>query len=155
MGPAGPQGVQGVKGDKGDVGAQGPAGVQGPAGPQGPQGIPGPTSIAACPAGYTKLEYTRSTLCIRNVVSAANWNTAAAACYNLNSGGSLCRHEQVRRACNISNLALAQPRWLADRVADDDAVHTNSTACDNFDGTADGNGTNLAGFYCCLEYMKY
>lgn len=150
-GPMGPAGPQGPKGDTGATGAQGPKGDQ------GIQGVPGPSSVASCPAGLTKLEFTRSTLCIANVAPNGNnnvdWNGATTACYANFGGASLCRHEQVRRACMIHAITINADRWLADRPNDDAALETNSNTCTNFDhdvGVDDKNG-----YLCCLEFMKY
>lgn len=156
QGPIGPAGPAGPQGNPGPIGPQGPVGPQGPAGPQGvpgPQGAPGPTSIANCPAGFTTIQFTRSTLCIREIGTTTNWNTASSNCYQQQSGSSLCYHEQLRRACAHGAFALTTNRWMADRHDDDGALRTNATNCDNFDEN-DGVGGPF-GYYCCLEWMKY
>lgn len=155
MGPAGPVGPAGPAGAQGAQGLQGPAG---PTGPQGPQGIPGPTSIAACPAGYTTVNLLRSTLCIRREVFTTTWAGAQDRCNNVLSGGELCTYAQVRRSCANGG---PQPiggggntSWLADRVADDESTITNGPDCANFDTTAN-TLNNQPAMYCCLEWMKY
>jgi hypothetical protein len=153
IGPQGPQGATGAAGPQGPAGAQGPAGPQGP---QGPQGVPGPTSIAACPSGYTTVNLNRSTLCIYRDVFTSSWTSGQNWCYALFSGASICTHEQIRRACNNGGIGFAPATgtWLADRPDDDDALTVNSANCANFDGMAAATSTQPA-TYCCLEWMKY
>src|SRR6476661_8593434 len=107
----------------------------------------------ACPTGYTTYEFTTSRLCIFRDVFTSNWNSASNWCPTLFSG-TLCRHEQVRRACNVG-FVLTAGTWLADRIADDRALYVNNTTCTNFDGDADAINTTQAAEYCCVEYMKY
>src|SRR6476661_4321344 len=107
----------------------------------------------ACPTGYTTYEFTTSRLCLFRDVFTSNWNSASNWCPTLFSG-TLCRHEQVRRACNVG-FVLTAGTWLADRIADDRALYVNNTTCTNFDGDADAINTTQAAEYCCVEYMKY
>jgi len=158
MGPSGPQGPQGEIGPQGPQGPIGPQGPQGPVGPQGPQGPqgpigpPGPSSIATCPTGYTLVNLTRSTLCVQRQTETTTWIVASDNCNA--TGARLCTYQQVRRFCNAGNALVAES-WLADRVADDDALYTNQTDCNNFDGVSAALGTTRAGRYCCIEWMKY
>jgi len=152
MGPAGPQGIAGPAGSQGPQGLQG---ATGPTGPQGPQGIPGPTSIGACPAGYTTVNLLRSTLCVRREVFTTTWVGAQDRCNNVNSGGQLCTYAQLRRACANGGPAPIGGGWLADRTADDEAVITNGGDCNNFDGTSGALNQTQTAMYCCLEWMKY
>jgi hypothetical protein len=154
MGPAGATGAQGPIGPAGPAGPAGATGAQGIQGIQGIQGVPGPTSIAACPAGYTTLQLTRSTLCYRRDVFNATWVGAQDRCYNTLGGGQLCTYAQMRRACATGGLALLSGTWLADRTGDDEALVTNGVDCNNFEGTAN-TLNNQGAMYCCLEWMKY
>jgi hypothetical protein len=151
QGPPGPQGEAGPAGPQGPFG---PAGPQGATGPAGPQGDPGATSIAACPAGFTTIQFVRSTLCVLNDTFSNTWNQGQGYCYTLYQGASLCRHEQLRRACSNGAFTLVAGRWMADRVGDDLALATNSTDCLNFDAGI-AVGSQQSGNYCCLEWMKY
>lgn len=106
-----------------------------------------------CPSGYTTIDFTQSRLCIFMDVFTSTWNSGQGWCYNLFSGASICRHEQIRRACNNGGFAIVASRWLADRAGDDIALSTNSTDCNNFDA-ATAVGTSLGGTYCCIEYPR-
>lgn len=166
-GATGPQGLAGATGPKGDTGATGPqgptgatgptgaAGPVGPTGATGPQGPPGPSSIAACPPGYTTIQHAHSTLCIYNDTFTSTWNSGSHWCGSLFGGATLCTYNQIRRACDAGGFAIPADRWLQDRVGDDLAVFTNGTACDNFDGTANTLNVSKGGSLCCLEWMKY
>ena len=148
-----PQGMQGRA--QGFQGVQGPQGIQGI---QGIQGFPGPSSVAACPAGYTKVELPRSTLCIRRENFVGTWSAALDRCTDIFSGGGLCTYQQLRRSCTHGGLGPigggANTSWLGDRSGDDGAVSTNGNDCANFDGTSN-TLNNLNFMYCCLEFMKY
>jgi hypothetical protein len=137
------------------MGAQGPAGPAGPAGPQGPQGVPGPTSIAACPGGYTTIQLPSSTLCIYNDTFSSTWPSGQNWCENLFGGANVCTYEQIRKACNGFGYVIPADRWLGDRTADDEVLFTNGTSCGNFDGVANAINTTKPGTLCCLEWMKY
>jgi hypothetical protein len=77
-------------------------------------------------------------------------------CYNTHSGGQLCTYAQLRRSCANAGLQPADGGWLADRLADDTVIYTNSVDCNNFDGTSGTlNGATQVAMYCCLEWMKY
>lgn len=153
QGPMGPIGPQGPQGDPGPVGPAGPAGAQGI---QGIQGVPGPSSVAACPAGYTTVQLPRSTLCIRREVFATGWNAAQDRCNNTLSGGQLCTYSQLRRSCANGGLQPVSPSWLADRNGDDNVLFVNSADCANFDGNSGVlNNAVQPAMYCCLEFMKY
>jgi hypothetical protein len=156
MGPQGPAGDKGATGPQGPEGPVGPQGAVGPAGPQGIQGIqgpPGPQSHDTCPANYTKVSLTRSTLCIREFGTTTNWNTAQINCNNNADGGALCTHLQLRRACSHGGVPIVVNRWLGDRVSDDAALRTNMADCGNFDEENDIGDNH--GYYCCVEWMKY
>jgi hypothetical protein len=84
----------------------------------------------------------------------SSWNSGQGYCYTLFEGASLCRHEQLRRACQHGAFSLTSGRWMADRFGDDLALATNATDCANFE-TGVAVGTSLSGSYCCLEWMKY
>ena len=122
--------------------------------------MPGPTSIPACPvvnfADQTaSVNSTRSLLCVWHENFGTNWNLSASDCYNFYGGAHLCRYEELRRACIAGNgFAPINNSWLADRSGDDNAIRTNSTDCNNFDGVS-AVGTGLTGKYCCLEWPKY
>ncbi len=97
----------------------------------------------------------RSTLCIVRDVNTNDWNAAQNRCYTQRSGASLCTHQQIRRACQ--NGGFGNPitdTWLGDRLADDIAIVTNISDCNNFDGER-GVTANASAQYCCLEWMKY
>ena len=101
----------------------------------------------------TTINLTRSTLCIRDVATGFNWNEANTNCYTNFSGGQLCTLNQLRKACALGGFPVLNNRWLADRVSDDGAVHTNMASCTNPDGTS--NYQDSRSSYCCLEWMKY
>jgi hypothetical protein len=154
VGPAGPQGPKGDTGAQGLQGPQGPAGAQGPAGPQGPQGVPGPTSVAACPNGYSTLQLPRSTLCIRREVVARTWWGAVDYCNSVLGGADLCSYAQVRKACVAGTLQPTPNTWMGDRTADNEALAVNFADCNDFDMVANVHA-NQPAMYCCLEWMKY
>jgi hypothetical protein len=110
----------------------------------------------ACPAGdgYTQIEFTNSTLCIRRTVASSSWATTENICYVSYSSGQICTYQQVRRACMHGSYVLTTGTWLADRTTDDTALYVNSANCDNFDGF-DNALTGAHPAYCCLEWMKY
>lgn len=110
--------------------------------------------VATCPAGFTTIDFTASRLCIYNDAFSTTWLSATGWCYNLFGGSSLCRHEQIRRACAYGGFALTAGRWLADRSGDDNALTVNGTDCNNFDGTANANNASQNGEYCCIEYWR-
>ena len=108
-----------------------------------------------CPTGYTQIEFTHSTLCIRRTSGTYNWNDAEDICGNTTfNGGQMCYHQQVRRACKQGAFPLTISTWLADRVDDDKALYVNIANCDNFDGF-DAPATGSHNAYCCHEWMKY
>jgi hypothetical protein len=158
QGPIGPIGPQGAKGDTGATGSQGPigqTGATGATGPQGPQGIPGPTSVAACPGGYTLVNLPRSTLCIRRDDFATTWAGAMDRCTQTHSGGHLCTYGEMRRSCANGGLQPQINAWLGDRFLDDQALFVNIADCNNFDGVVANVHANQPAMYCCLEFMKY
>ena len=148
-------GATGPAGPAGPAGAQGLQGPAGPTGPQGPQGIAGPTSIAACPAGYTTLQLTRSTICSRREVFTTTWVGAQDRCNNVLGGGQLCTYSQMRRICANGGAQPIGGAWLADRTGDDAAVIANGGDCNNFDGISNALNQTQTAMYCCLEWMKY
>ena len=118
-------------------------------------------NVASCPptisgTSFTKIEFTRSTLCIARDTFPEIWRAAENYCYSYYSGATLCTHKQVHRACSFGGLTLTVDSWLADRIGDDHALYVSATSCDNFDGDSDASSaTNRAGAYCCIEWMKY
>ncbi len=160
-GAVGVTGATGATGATGVAGTNGSPGATGATGPTGATGAAGPTSVGVCPpvAGapqYTAINLERSTLCIvQDVYTPSVWNDSSSWCYLVYSGGSLCTHDQVRRACITGTFVIpATGRWLRDRIGDGTAVTVNSTNCNDFDGVGTV-GTSLGGAYCCLEWPKY
>ena len=94
-----------------------------------------------------------SLLCVYRDQFNSNWNSASGWCRSIFGGSHMCRHDEIRRAC-LSGMNITSNYWLAERVDDDDAMHTNSTDCNNFDGQSSV-GNTRSGEYCCLEWMKY
>jgi len=84
----------------------------------------------------------------------SSWNSGQGWCNSLYNGAKVCTHQQLRQACNTNNLTLVAGRWMGDRAGDDQALVTNGTDCNNFDGVQ-GVNTSAAGTYCCLEFMDY
>jgi hypothetical protein len=98
----------------------------------------------------------RSTLCVYRANISAGWSLGSQDCRDFVGPGShVCRHEEVRRACNTSGMALTTSTWMADRTGDDTALFTNSADCNNFDGEASALNGFQQGTYCCMEWMKY
>lgn len=113
------------------------------------------TEPNACPANFTTINFINSRLCIYNDAFAnTTWNQGATWCYTIFGGASICRQEQLRRACNQGGYALTPSRWMADRAGDDVALTVNGTDCNNFDGTANAVNGTQGGTYCCIEYWR-
>ena len=114
-------------------------------------------AITACPTGlFRKIELPHSTLCLSGMTwsSPLNWNDAQDVCFTQHGGSRLCTHAQVFQACHSGNIALKTQLWLADRVADNQALYVNGTNCDDFDGAGSALTNYKPGGYCCLEWMK-
>lgn len=103
---------------------------------------------------FTKIDFARSTLCIIRDTYPQIWNEGQNYCYQIYAGASLCRHEQIRRACSNGGAVLTAGSWLADRSADGQAFFVNLSNCNDFDGVSPV-AAALSGAYCCLEWMKY
>jgi hypothetical protein len=124
--------------------------LSGNEGPPGPPGPPGPVSIAACPAGMTRIDGAHSTLCYASGTT-ANWDTAEQFCRAQFAAG-LCTLTQWRTAICIAGLPNPGRSWLPDVAGV--ATLGNVASC-----SGDGLGTSaytttLAG-PCCLEWMSY
>ena len=122
--------------------------------PKSAESSTGPSASSTAQTGET-VNLTRSTLCNVRETSTQTWSNANAGCYTGRSGASLCTHQQARHACNHGGVTLVGGSWLADRTADDQAVTVNGADCNNFDGTSGALAETQAGYYCCLEWMKY
>lgn len=119
----------------------------------GEMGPPGPSSIAACPPGYTSVDFPNSRLCIFRDTLSETWNRGQMWCDASFHGASLCTHQQLRRACR-RGFALVAGTWLADRIGENQVLFVNATDCADFDGVANPSVAQPA-TYCCLEWMKY
>jgi hypothetical protein len=141
-GPPGPPGIQGV---------QGIQGLQGVPGVQGIQGVPGPTSIASCPVGMTRVDLPHSTICYeRGIVS--SWDNADTNCAN-NFGAGICNLQQWRDVICRAGVANPGRTWLSTPTGAGTYATvsgcTSDSLASSFYTSAAVTGT------CCLSYPKY
>jgi hypothetical protein len=102
--------------------------------------------------GIWTVDLPNKRICISEEAHASTWNTSATECRTDHFGKQMCTYLQIRTACSMGILTPIASRWLSDRTADDQAVNTNGTDCNNFDA-ATGTGSNF-GVYCCIEYYR-
>ena len=149
-GPAGPTGPAGPAGPVGPTGPTGATGPTGPAGPAGPQGPAGPSSVAACPAGMTRVETARSTICFSTGIT-ATWDNADAFC-DANYRAPVCSLTQWRDVVCFSGLPNPGRSWTASPTGT--GTYATVQACTSDAVTTAVYTTPLQG-PCCLQYMKY
>ena len=145
-----------IVGSPGPAGPAGPAvpaglaGPAGPAGPTGPQGVPGPSSVATCPAGMTRVETARSTICFSNGIT-ATWDNADAFC-DANYRAPVCSLTQWRDVVCFSGLPNPGRSWTASPTGT--GTYATVQACTS-DAVTTANYTTPLQGPCCLQYMKY
>lgn len=115
-------------------------------------GVAGPSSVAACPAGMTKVDTAYSTLCFASgSANPSSWDQADAYCDNTYRA-SLCTHAQWRKAVCQAGLQNPGSSWLID-VAGAGLLAT-VAGCAGSNVGASSPTTQLRG-PCCLEWPKY
>ena len=134
----------------GVTGPQGPPGPQGDKGDPGVQGNPGPTSIAACPAGMTKVDLAHSTVCYNAGVN-ASWDVADNYC-DLNFRASICTLQEWRDVVCRAGLANPGRSWTATPTGG--ATFATIAGCAG-DSIATAAYTTLLQGPCCLSWPKY
>lgn len=112
-------------------------------------------ATTSCPAGFGAasrvVNGTTTVLCLRGVAGSGTWLVAARSCQN-NFAASLCSFEDIVQYRTIfTGFALTPDYWLADRMGDNLALSTNtSAATDDFEVVTPV--TDLkSGAYCCLQ----
>ncbi len=126
----------GLKGEPGDAGAQGP---------------PGPTSIATCPPGMTRVERQYSTICY-SAGTSGSFETADSFCAT-QFHASLCTLSQWRAV--VCRVGIANPgrSWLPNSTGVGSFATVLNCSSDSV-STAVSSSNAFVG-PCCLEWMKY
>jgi hypothetical protein len=117
-----------------------------------PTGPPGPSSIATCPAGMTKVEFATFTICYHTgIMGAGTWDQASQFCYD-SFRAPLCSVQQWRFLVCQNGTANPGSSWIGTSTGL--ATFATISGCTGESVGSAAYSTQRAG-PCCLEWMKY
>lgn len=116
----------------------------------GPQGPPGPTSVANCPSGMTRVDLPASTLCY-NAGPTANWDQADNYC-DASFRAPICTLPQWRAIVCRAGLTNPGNSWTTTPTGT--ATYATIGGCSS-ESVSSAHYTSMRVGPCCLEWMKY